>query len=348
MDTERAKKLRRDLLEWYDSSARSLPWREKPTPYRVWISEIMLQQTRVETVKPYFEKFMREVPTIEDLAVINDDQLMKVWEGLGYYSRAKNLKRAAQIIVEKYNGVFPAELEEIQSLPGIGPYTAGAVGSIAFGIPIPAVDGNVLRVITRLTGSYEDIHEKETKTEISKVVQDILSTQRAGDFNQALMELGATICVPNGAPKCEHCPIQRSCEGHQQGIAQEIPMKTPKKLRRIEKLTVFIIKVKDRIALRRRPEEGLLAKLWEFPHVQGHLSTEECLAYLQKRKLLPNNIQPLGPSKHLFTHLEWHMIGYCIQLDELVETEEVSWLGVTEINDQYSLPTAFKQYKKYM
>ncbi len=334
------------LLQWYDQIARVLPWRNNPSPYRVWISEIMLQQTRVETVKPYFENFMKEVPTIQDLTSISDDKLLKLWEGLGYYSRAKNLKNAAKIIVEEMDGELPTNVEELLTLPGIGPYTSGAIASIAFGVRVPAVDGNVLRVMARVTANTGDIKNHKVKKEIEDIVTLILPEKRVGDFNQALMELGATVCMPKGLPKCDQCPIQFACEGYSQEIVSTIPLKTIKKSRKIECKTIFLINYKDNIALRQRPSEGLLSNLWEFPHVDGHMSHEECRAKMKKMDIVPNKITLLNNSKHLFTHLEWHMIGYLISTENVPENLEFIWATKGEVKDKYSIPSAFKEYTK--
>lgn len=222
------------LLNWYDSHARILPWRESPTAYRVWISEIMLQQTRVEAVKPYFERFIKELPEVKALALASEEQLIKLWEGLGYYNRVRNLQKAAQTIMEHYKGEIPDSYEKLLELSGIGEYTAGAIASIAFGKTVPAVDGNVLRVYTRLTANKEDITKTAVKKEIAKQIKNILPQKRTGDFNQSLMELGATICLPNGLPKCEQCPLKDLCEAKKRDLMQHIPVKTPKRKRKKE------------------------------------------------------------------------------------------------------------------
>lgn len=262
------------LLRWYDQSARVLPWREDPTPYRVWVSEIMLQQTRVEAVRPYYERFLEAFPTVEALAGAPEDRLLKQWEGLGYYNRARNLRRAAQVIVERYGGQVPASFEELRSLPGIGDYTAGAVASIAFQIPVPAVDGNVLRVISRVLCRYDNILDPRVKRRTERELRQVLP-QRVGDFNQSLMELGALVCLPGGPPKCLVCPLRQVCRGRAQGVAEELPMKAKAKPRRREDRTVFLLVSREgRLALSRRPDQGLLAGLWELPAAEGALSRE--------------------------------------------------------------------------
>ena len=237
------------LLHWYDYNKRILPWRENKDPYRIWISEIMLQQTRVEAVKPYFDRFMEVLPTVYDLAKVDDDRLMKLWEGLGYYNRARNLKAAAQTIVEEYGGQLPADYDKLLSLKGIGMYTAGAIGSIAFELQVPAVDGNVLRVLTRLWGDDSDILKDKTKKAMGRRVMEFMPEDRPGDFNQALIELGATVCVPNGQPLCDQCPWDTVCKAYKEDLIDQLPVKTPKKARRIEHKTVFLLECGEQIAI---------------------------------------------------------------------------------------------------
>ncbi|PKM95069.1 MAG: A/G-specific adenine glycosylase [Firmicutes bacterium HGW-Firmicutes-1] len=345
MKSETIIQFQNKLLEWYDNNARILPWRDNPSPYRVWISEIMLQQTRVNAVKPYFENFMKEVPTIQTLANISEDKLLKLWEGLGYYNRAKNLKNAANIIVQSFGGEMPSSIEDLQSLPGIGPYSSGAIASIAFGRRVPAIDGNVLRVFARVTANEGSIIDQTVKKEIEKSVVEILPMIRIGDFNQAIMELGATICVPNGLPKCIECPINTICEGNKQGIAATLPLKTKKKARKIEEKTIFVIRFMDRTALRQRGNKGLLSSLWEFPHVEGHLSREECEEQLNEWNIICHKIIPLNKSKHIFTHIEWHMIGYFIQIESMPVDTKFVWATQNELKEKYSIPSAFRTYR---
>ncbi|PKM51387.1 MAG: A/G-specific adenine glycosylase [Firmicutes bacterium HGW-Firmicutes-7] len=347
MELEITKIFQDKLLEWYDNHARILPWRDNPSPYRVWISEIMLQQTRVDTVKPYFEKFMKEVPTIKELAIITEDKLLKLWEGLGYYTRARNLKKAANMVLSNYDGEIPSNVEALQSLPGIGPYSSGAIASIAFGIKIPAIDGNVLRVIARVMANKGDITNQIVKKEIAEFVNRVLPVQRVGDFNQALMELGATICLPTGIPKCSICPIQEICQGYKLGIATELPLKAKKKTRKVQKKTVFVLHSNNRTAIRQRSEVGLLSNLWEFPHIEGHLSIEECEEVIRKWNISAQTITPMSNCKHIFTHLEWHLMGYFVLIDNIEESDFV-WVTNDEIKKKYSIPTAFKAYVKYL
>ena len=345
MEYESMQQFQSKLLKWYDCNARVLPWRNNPSPYRVWISEIMLQQTRVDTVKPYFERFVSALPTIRDLANVPENELLKLWEGLGYYSRARNLKKAASIIMQEFGGEIPSDIESLQSLPGIGPYTSGAIASIAFGGRATAIDGNVLRVIARITANHKDITDKNTKKEIEALVQKLLPMERVGDFNQALMELGATICLPSGNPKCMECPVHSLCEGSLQGIAAELPAKSKKKERKVQLKTVFVIEYNGNIAIRQRANNGLLASLWEFPNIEGHLSYEESEKRLREWGIIPCHIIPMKNSKHIFTHLEWHMIGYFVEVQSSQEENSFNWATREKIKKQYAIPTAFKEYQ---
>ena len=337
------------LLEWYDKQKRTLPWRSKPTPYRVWVSEIMLQQTRVEAVKPYFARFMKELPTVKKLAACPEEELLKLWEGLGYYNRVRNMQKAAQILVKENKGEVPAQFEELIKLPGIGKYTAGAISSIAFGIPVPAVDGNVLRVITRINADDRDISKDSVKQSIAREIQEIIPMRRAGDFNQALIELGAIVCVPNGPAKCSECPVAHLCEARKKEIVQEFPKKAPKKPRTIEKKTVLLIKDGDKAAIRKRPKKGLLAGLYELPNVEGKLTENEVLEIVKSYGLAPLFIQKLEDSKHIFTHKEWHMTGYVVRVEELEgDVDGMLFVERKTVEEQYPIPSAFAAYAKYM
>ena len=338
------------LLAWYDSGRRILPWREEPTPYHVWLSEIMLQQTRVEAVKPYYDRFLQALPDIESLAAADEEKLLKLWEGLGYYNRARNLKKAAQILVSEYGGRMPDDYEIILSLPGIGSYTAGAISSIAFGKAYPAVDGNVLRILARLRTDERDILQAGVKKSVEEELADVMPKDRPGDFNQALMELGAMVCIPNGAPKCDVCPWKELCRARAQGITGEFPKKAGKKPRSIEKKTILVIQDAERVALRKRPEKGLLAGLYEFPSMKGNCEEERVLAYLRELGLLPLRIRALPPAKHVFTHKEWHMTGFLIRVDELAdrggrqEGEGLIFVDPKETRTNYPIPSAFAAY----
>ena len=343
--TDRIRAINRPLLNWYRSHARILPWREEPKPYRVWISEIMLQQTRVEAVKPYFERFIEALPDISSLAEVDDDRLMKFWEGLGYYNRARNLKKAAQIIVNEYGGQMPSEYEELLKLPGIGSYTAGAIASIAFGQAVPAVDGNVLRVISRVTASYEDILKASTKKWMENQIRETMPRNEAGDFNQALIEIGAIVCVPNGHPKCSECPLESICLAGQQKLWQEIPVKTSPKKRRIEEKTVCILEYRDQVALKKRKGEGLLASLYELPNEDGFLNEENLSEAFGIPAGTILEIEPLPEAKHIFSHVEWRMRGYRIRLSDLIP-EHYIFAGKEELKTVYALPGAFNRYTK--
>ena len=329
------------LLPWYLEHKRDLPWRRDRDPYHVWLSEIMLQQTRVEAVKGYYARFLDKLPTVEALASADDDELHKLWEGLGYYSRVRNLKKAAQQIVERHGGVFPTTHEEVSALAGIGPYTAGAICSIAFGLPTPAVDGNVLRVVSRLTDDDTPIDKPSFRKQITEELAGVYPKQ-AGDFTQALMELGATVCGPNRKPDCENCPCKDFCLGYARGSAASLPVKKAKPQRRIEDRTVFILSCDGCYALCKRPDKGLLAGLWEFPNVSGNLSLTDAIAEVEKIGLKPKEIIRQVEKKHIFTHIEWHMCG--IYMDVKEQSGDFVWMPAEQINAEAALPTAFRQF----
>ena len=343
------------LVEWFRQNKRDLPWRRRMDAYRVWISEIMLQQTRVEAVKPYYERFLRELPDVKSLAEVPEDRLLKLWEGLGYYNRARNLKEAACQIMEEHGGVFPETYEEIRSLKGIGNYTAGAVSSFVYHIPKPAVDGNVLRVVTRILASEDDIARASTRTKIESEVEEVIPADAPGDFNQSLTELGAIVCLPNGSPKCDICPVNHLCLAHDQGRETEFPVKTKAKSRRIEKRTVLIFRDAEKTAVRKRPDKGLLAGLYEFPNVEGHLKQAEVVEYAKEMGLMPVRVKRLERAKHIFSHVEWHMTGYEILVDELEqslrreesasqEQDGIIFAGLDELKEHYPMPSAFEPY----
>lgn len=337
------------LLKWFEGNARVLPWREEPTPYRVWVSEIMLQQTRVEAVKPYFERFTKELPDVKALAECEEEKLLKLWEGLGYYNRVRNMQAAAQTVMEEYHGQLPADYKALLKLKGIGHYTAGAIASIAYKIPVPAVDGNVLRVISRVTGDRSDIMKQSVRNGIEGALQRIMPQREASAFNQGLMELGATVCLPNGAPRCEACPWQEFCTARVEECWQDIPVKSKAKPRRIEEKTVFIIRDGEKIVLHKRPAKGLLAGMYEFPNASGHLTEEEALAWMKEKQLSPLRIQKLESAKHIFSHVEWHMTGYMIRVDELVHDKSgMLFVEVRDSEENYPIPAAFSAYTKYM
>ncbi len=339
------------LLLWYQQNKRDLPWRHTSDPYRIWISEIMLQQTRVEAVKPYYARFLDAAPDVKALAALPEERLMKLWEGLGYYSRARNLQKAARVVVENYGGVMPATYEELLKLPGIGEYTAGAIASIAYGLRVPAVDGNVLRVLARVSGSLADIALPETKKEFREKLARVVPTE-AGDFTQSLIELGATVCAPNREPMCEECPLREGCAAYREGKTDTIPVRSPKKPRRIEERTVFLIRDGDRTALRKRPQKGLLSGLYELPNIEGHLSENEVLEHLRSIGFEPLRIQRIENAKHIFTHIEWHMIAYDVRItpefDGLHGKSGMLLVPNRELHQSYAIPSAFGAYVKYL
>ena len=331
------------LLPWYQKNKRDLPWRTDREPYHIWLSEIMLQQTRVEAVKGYYIRFLETLPSIKALADCDDELLHKLWEGLGYYSRVRNLKKAAQVIVEQYNGTFPDTYSDILALPGIGEYTAGAVCSIAFGQKTPAVDGNVLRVLSRLQNDLSPIDLPDTKKKVRAALEAVYP-EAAGDFTQALMELGATLCGPNWKPRCDECPCREICMGYQQGTAESLPVKSPKKGKRQELRTVFILSCSGKYALEKRPNKGLLAGLWQFPNISGHLNTEEALSVVQDMGLSVREIYREVSRKHIFTHIIWDMKGIYLEVAEPVSGFQ--WFTEEEIAQQAALPTAFRLFRE--
>lgn len=328
------------LLDWYEKNARNLPWRTNTDPYRVWVSEIMLQQTRVETVKPYFLHFIQELPTLQHLAQAPDEKILKLWEGLGYYSRVRNMKKAAQQICKDYKGIFPGNFQDMLSLPGIGTYTAGAICSIAFGQPVPAVDGNVLRVMTRLTQDGTDITQPAFKKTITAKLSTIYPDTKCGEFTQSLMELGALICIPT-EPSCSHCPLQSLCQSALHGTQNNYPVIPAKKERAKEIMTVLLLYDKDKVAIRKRPDSGLLRGLWEFPHIAGNASINEITAYLKHQGISAQSPQQGIHTKHIFTHVEWEMTSYMVPC---TAGGTYLWVTKNELYKSYTLPTAFKKF----
>lgn len=341
-----------ELLKWFDENKRELHWRSEPRPYYVWVSEIMLQQTRVEAVKGYFERFIEEVPNIQALAAAREDRLMKLWEGLGYYNRVRNLQKAAITVVEQYQGELPKDYNSLLSLSGIGTYTAGAIASIAYGIKEPAVDGNLLRVTKRIAGSFDDITKAKVKKEVEDDLREIMPEDRPGDFNQALMDLGAMVCIPNGKPHCEICPLQAFCQGFQKNIMMEIPVKPPKKSRRLENKTIFLLEYQSKYAIHKRDVKGLLAGLWELPNVEGKLTIPKTEKMLEEFGIENYEMELLGEAKHIFSHIEWNMLGYKIRImGEISEAflnrtfgEPLIWVNKKQLKEEYALPTAFSAY----
>ncbi len=333
------------LLPWFAANARELPWRKDKEPYHIWLSEIMLQQTRVEAVKGYYHRFLEQLPDIASLAAAPEDQILKLWEGLGYYSRVRNLQKAAQVIMEQHHGVFPSDYKEILALPGIGDYTAGAIASICFDAPTPAVDGNVLRVISRITEDYGNILSPAMKKRINT---DLAAVYPAGDraytFNQSLMELGATVCVPNGAPKCEICPMRGYCLAYKHGSWNMLPQKEAKKKRRIEYKTVFVLNCNGKTAVQKRPAKGLLASLWQYPNIDETLDTQQALNQADTWGVQPVAVEKVLPGKHIFSHVEWHMTCYYLQCAS--QNDLFVWADDETMNTQIALPTAFKIFRE--
>jgi len=329
------------LLPWYEKNKRDLPWRADREPYHVWLSEIMLQQTRVEAVRGYYSRFLEALPTAEHLANADDELLHKLWEGLGYYSRVRNLKKAAQMMAEQHGGVFPGEYSQVLALPGIGAYTAGAICSICFDLPTPAVDGNVLRLVSRLTDDDTPIDSPAFKKQVQDALQAIYPLQ-AGAFTQALMELGATVCGPNRKPDCENCPCKGFCLGHIRGTAENLPVKQPKKARRQEEMTVFLLSCEGKYAVQKRENKGLLAGLWQFPNTPGHLETEASLDKVEQMGIKPRELLRIVERKHIFTHVEWDMRGVYVEVAE--PGGDLTWLTAEQIESQAALPTAFRQF----
>lgn len=332
------------MLTWYDQNRRILPWREECSPYRTWISEVMLQQTRVEAGIAYFERFTEALPDVAALAAIEEQQLLKLWEGLGYYSRARNLKKAANIIMQEHGGQIPADFEALKKLPGLGEYSAGAIASIAFDLRVPAVDGNVLRIASRILGDDRNVEDTAVKKDFRQTVQNILPEHRVGDFNQSLMELGAIICLPNGRPLCEKCPVADLCCAKAEGRENELPTRIKKQSRRTEQKTVLLLCRGDEVMICQRPEKGLLASLWEFPTLPGLLSTEEAAEAVS---LPPEAITELGRAGHIFTHILWEMVGYRITLPPDAPTPS-GCIAVPRgaVFADYPIPSAYAVYLK--
>lgn len=329
------------LLNWYEAEKRDLPWRNTTNPYHIWISEIMLQQTRVEAVKGYYERFLVALPTIEDLANVSEDKLLKLWQGLGYYSRAKNLKKTAQTVVDIYDSSLPADYNALLQLSGIGTYTAGAIASFAFSLPYPAVDGNVMRVMARLMGDSQDITLPQTKKLYTQQMYSLLpsDTKKVGSFNQSLIELGAMICIPNGKPKCDLCVLQAFCVSYQKNLIDTIPVRGVKKAKKLEYLNVFFLVHDNQIAIRKRPDTGLLSGLFEFPNTNQETTIQDSL---KNWNISAYQLSTMQPQKHIFTHIIWHMNCYFI-LCKSHQNTDFLWLSKDVIETEYALPSAFSQ-----
>lgn len=332
------------LIPWYEAHKRELPWRQDREPYHVWLSEIMLQQTRVEAVKEYYRRFVTALPTIPDLAEAPEEQILKLWEGLGYYNRVRNLQKAAQTICAEYTGVFPSEYAQIRSLSGIGDYTAGAIASICFDAPTPAVDGNVLRVYSRLLADDANIDLQTTKKRITGKLQETYPRKNPGIATQALMELGATVCVPNGAPRCDVCPVAEICQARKQDTWRNLPVRSEKKKRKIVDKTVFILLTEDTVALHKRSASGLLAGMWEFPNVDVKLDKQEAVTQVTGWQTEPVDLLMQTSYTHIFSHVEWHMTAYYIRCRKT--NKKWKWVTKESLDETYALPSAFRPFRE--
>ena len=329
------------LLSWFDRNKRELPWRRDKEPYHVWISEIMLQQTRIEAVMGYYARFLDTLPDVESLSKVDDDALMKLWEGLGYYSRARNLKKAAVAIMDEYGGAFPPTYAELVKLPGIGEYTAGAIASICFDEKVPAVDGNVLRVIARVQGSKENVLLPQTKKSVTEQLREIMPS-RAGAFNEGIMELGELVCLPNGAPLCDSCPLQEHCTAYKKGLTEQLPVRVKKmKRRRADKSVFYLTAADGKIAIERRPDTGLLSGMYQLPNTEGFHTEKELRDILREWGIEPIDITFVKEAKHVFTHIDWYMKAYHVTVKE--QNDRFIWVTEDELKDSYPLPTAFQK-----
>ncbi len=336
MDRSKLELFARPLLEWYEVNRRILPFRENPRPYYIWVSEIMLQQTRVSAAVPYFERFVAVLPDIRALAECDEGELLKLWQGLGYYNRVRNLQKGAREVCERFGGELPADETDLKSITGIGDYTAGAIGSIAFGLKTPAVDGNVLRVVARLCADERDIADVSLRKEYADLLRVQMPDGREGDFTQAIMELGALVCVPNGVPHCEECPLSAICKARADGLTDHIPYKSKKKERAVQKRSVYLVVCGERVLLHRRPRTGLLAGLWEFPNF---LLNEELPPEFAKL-----NFRKDCSAKHIFSHVEWHMQSHLAKCTETFDYEDGIWVTLKELEEIYAVPGAFSTF----
>ncbi len=332
------------LVNWFQKEKRDLPWRHTNDSYKIWISEIMLQQTRVEAVKEYYKRFLISLPTLEDLAKVKEDELLKLWEGLGYYSRAKNLKKCAELLIQNNQKELPRDYTELMKLPGIGPYAAGSIGSIAYQLKTPAIDGNVLRVMTRLHEDDRDILNAKVKTDYFEKLQKIMP-ENTRDFTESLMELGALICLPNGSPLCEKCPISFYCKSYKNKTMQIYPVKKKETKRKIEEKTILILECNGLFAIQKRPAKGLLASMYEFYNMPNYVSEHDLKKWLEEKKIAYQHIEDLGNAKHIFSHIEWHMKGYLIKCQNK-DNIDLLWTSKEELEKKYSIPNAYLKYLK--
>lgn len=338
------KELTPALLAWYAAGHRALPWRRDREPYHVWLSEIMLQQTRVEAVKGYYERFLSALPSIEALAACEEDRLTTLWEGLGYYTRVRNLQKAARLVQTQYAGRFPSDYDALCALPGIGAYTAGAIASICFDQPTPAVDGNVLRVLARVTEDFSPVTQPRVRKAYAQALVPMYEAVPAerGTLTQALMELGACVCIPNGQPRCNVCPLRMLCRAQASGSWDTLPVKEAKKPRRQEEKTVFFLQAGQQYAVRRRAGQGLLAGLWELPNVEGLLAAQEALQQVEQWGLAPQSVKKTLERTHVFTHIEWKMRCYYLSVD--APAGAFVWVDGARSEQDIALPTAFRMF----
>lgn len=332
------------LIAWYHKEHRPLPWRIDSSPYHTWVSEIMCQQTRVDTVIPYYERFIKTLPTIQALADADEDLLHKLWEGLGYYSRVKNMQIAARQCVEHYQANLPHTYDELLTLKGIGPYSAGAIASLAFHQKVACIDGNVLRVFARLQNDASDIGIEKTKKHFKAQLEAHLPDD-IGAFNQGLMELGALICIPNGTPRCSICPLQSYCLAYEAGTMYQLPIKTKKTKSSTQNRTIVLLRYQDQVCIHKRQAQGLLAKLYEFINLEGHYTKN---ALIEQVVHEPCRIKKLPAHKHVFSHLVWQMQAFEIFVDHPIIFEDYQWVSIMDLQSHYSLPSAFAPYKDYL
>lgn len=334
-----------ELINWYQENKRDLPWRHTKNPYLIWISEIMLQQTRVEAVKVYYERFTKILPTLNDLANIEEDKLLKLWEGLGYYSRVRNMQKTARLLVQKGYKNLPNTKNELLALPGIGEYTAGAILSIAFGESTPAIDGNVYRVIGRVYEIKDSISKPATYKVYKSILEKLLPKENAGDFTQSFMDLGSSICTPKN-PKCVDCPLNKKCAAYKNKTQENYPVKDKKKEQKIEERVVYIYMYKDKVAIQKRKESGLLASLYEFPNTLELASIEKIENNLIERNIPYQSVLEIGEARHIFSHKIWYMKGYLITLKK--PFGNFCWVTKSELQDKYSIPSAFSYFYDYI
>ncbi|WP_245411596.1 A/G-specific adenine glycosylase [Alkalicoccus urumqiensis] len=333
-----------DLLAWYRSEKRDLPWRRENDPYRIWVSEIMLQQTKVDTVIPYYERFMNDFPTLQALAEAPEEKVLKAWEGLGYYSRARNLHAAVKEVQSHYGGRVPDSEKEIHQLKGVGPYTAGAVLSIAYQVPAPAVDGNVMRVLSRLFSMYDDITKASTRKMFEEIIRDIISEEDPSSFNQALMELGAVICTPT-SPGCLLCPVADHCRASAEGVQELLPVKPKKKAPKTVHLQSLVLSSEDAVLVEKRPEKGLLANLWQFPMLADGEPEAMWTNYAKQRDGTVRNLTYVAHIRHVFSHLVWEIDVYKAEGSISSPEERQAWMTEAQM-DEAAFPVSHQKIRE--